>query len=669
MIKPPRAEKIDNDYAWLREKENPAVLDYLKRENAHTEAVMADTAALQESLVKEFKSRIKETDETVPAKLDNYHYYSRTVAGEQYGIYCRKEGSLEAPEEIILNLNDLAREWQASYLSLGSSGVSPDHRYLAAGFDLDGGESFTIKVKDLKTGAWLSDEIKDTYYSLAWASDSQSFFYTKFDSTHRPDRVYRHVLGSKAEEDKLIYEEKGTNFNVSVRLARSRELIFIDIENKNTTESWWLDARRPEAPSRLARRRKDIEYYPDHHTSGKLYILTNDGAKNFRLMEAALEAPERKPWQELVPERGGVTLEDFDLFSTHLVLSLREKTLPQIEILDLTTREIKRLNFAESIYALESEVNLEFNSPTFRFAYSSLVTPHSIYEYNFSTGEKVLLKQQEIPSGYDSTQYESHRLWAKAEDGTEIPISIVYKKPRSETEPRPLLLYGYGAYEHVIEASFSTTRLALLERGMIYAVAHVRGGGEGGREWYEQGKFLNKKNTFTDFIACAEYLIKAGYTNSNELVALGRSAGGLLMGAIANLAPQLFHTIVADVPFVDTLSTMLDPTLPLTTLEYGELGNPEEKKFYDYIASYSPYDNVTAKSYPNMLVTGGLNDPRVGFWEPAKWVAKLRELKTDHNLLLLKTNLGAGHAGASGRYDALRELAFEFAFILKTLGL
>ena len=661
---------LPDKYAWLRDKDNPAVLDYLKKENEATERVMAETAPLQESLIKEFKGRIKETDETVPAKLDNYYYYSRTVAGEQYEIYCRKEGSLEAPEEVILNLNDLAREWQASYLSLGSSGVSRDHRYLAYSLDLNGSESFTIKVKDLKTGAWLSDEIKDTYYSLAWAADSQSFFYTKFDTTHRPDRVFHHVLGQDAASDRLVYEERGTNFNVSIRLARSREIIFIESENKNTTETRFIKSNEPLAiPQLIALRQEDVEYYPDHHTSGKLFILTNDGAKNFRLVEAKLETPERENWQEVIPERAGATIEDFDIFSTHIALSLREKTLPQIEILDLTTREIKRLNFAEPIYALESEVNLEFNSPTFRFAYSSLVTPHSVYEHNFSTGEKVLLKQQEIPSGYDPTQYESQRLRAKAEDGTEIPISIVYKKPRSENEPRPLLLYGYGAYEHVIEASFSTTRLALMERGMIYAIAHVRGGGEGGREWYEQGKFLNKKNTFTDFIACAEHLIKEGYTNSNELVALGRSAGGLLMGAINNLRPDLFKTIVADVPFVDTLSTMLDPSLPLTTLEYGEWGNPEEKEFYDYIASYSPYDNVTAKSYPNMLVTGGWTDPRVAYWEPAKWVAKLRELKTDHNLLLLKTNLGAGHAGASGRYDALRELAFEFAFVLKTLGL
>lgn len=656
-------------YHWLRDRNNPAVLDYLKQENTNTEKVMADTAEVQEKLIQEFKSRIKETDETVPAKLDNYYYYSRTVAGEQYEIYCRKTGSLEAPEEILLNLNDLARELKADYLQVGVLSASPNHGYLAYSLDLNGSESFTIKIKDLTTGEMLKDEIKETYYSLAWASDSQSFFYTKFDATHRPDRVYRHILGQDLISDKLVYEEKGTNFNVSLRSARSRELIFVDLENKNTTESWWLDPRRPEAPpSRLALRRENIEYYPEHHPS-KLFILANDGARNFKLVETKLSEPEPEHWQEVVSERVGVTLEDFDVFATHIVLNLREKTVPQFEIFDLVTKKTSHLTFAEPIYVIEPEANLEFTAPTFRFAYSSLVTPESIFDYNFSSGQQTLLKQQELPSGYDTSEYVSERHFAPASDGAKIPISLVYKKSVRRGEPQPLLLYGYGAYEHVIEAKFSTVRLSLLDRGVIYVIAHVRGGGEWGREWYEQGKFLNKRNTFTDFITCAEHLIKNNYTSAGKLVAVGRSAGGLLMGAIANLRPDLFHSIVADVPFVDALNTMLDPSLPLTTLEYGEWGNPEEKKFYDFIKSYSPYDNVTAQAYPNLLVTGGLNDPRVAYWEPAKWVAKLRELKTDNNLLLLKTNLGAGHAGASGRYDALRELAFEYAFILKTLNL
>ncbi len=659
-------------YHWLRDRENPAVLDYLKRENAETEAVMADTRPLQETLIKEFKSRIKETDETVPAKLDNYYYYSRTVAGEQYEIYCRKKGNLAATEEILLDFNTLARELKADYLQVGVFSVSPSHRYLAYSLDLNGSESFMIKVKDLTTGEDLPDEIKDTYYSLAWATDSQSFFYTKFDITKRPDRVFAHRLGEEATADKLIYKEPEVSFNVHLRSTRSREGIFIEIENKNTTESWWLDSRRPELPPRcLAPRREDVEYYPEHHPAegGKLFILTNDGAKNFRLVETKLDHSEPEHWQEVVPERPSVTLEDFEVFATHIVFLLREKTLPEFEIFDFGSKQTKRLEFTEPIYTIESEANFEFTVSTFRFSYSSLSTPESVFDYNFFSGEQTLLKQQELPAGYDARDYISERHFAPATDGTQIPISLVYKKSLRQNEGQPLLLYGYGAYEHVIEARFSATRLSLLDHGLIYTIAHVRGGGEGGREWYEQGKFSNKKNTFTDFIACAEYLIKNNYTRADKLVAVGRSAGGLLMGAVANLRPELFHTMVADVPFVDALNTMLDPTLPLTTLEYGEWGNPAEKKFYDYIASYSPYDNVTIQAYPNLLVTGGLHDPRVGFWEPAKWVAKLRELKTDNNLLLLKTNLGAGHAGASGRYDALRELAFEFAFILKTLGL
>ncbi len=678
MIKPPRAKKINGDYAWLREKDNPEVLEYLKLENAYTETVMAETAEQQKKLFEEMTGRIKETDQTVPAKLDNYYYYSRTEAGKQYEIHCRKNGSLEVPEEILLDLNTLAAEISATYLRLGVFHVSPDHRYLAYSVDTDGGESFLLRVKDLKTGQLLSDQIRSTYYTLAWANDSQTFFYTVFDATHRPHQVFKHRLGAPPETDLLIYEEPDSSFNVWLRQTRSRQMIFIDIENKNTTESWLIDAAWPERPPRLLEpRRRGLEYYPDHHPDGDtLFILTNDGAAagesaapDFRLVRAPLAAPGRSHWQEVVPPRPGVTLENLEVFKTHLVLELLENAQPQFELINLATWQRERLRFDEPVYALEFESNLEWASDWFRFAYSSFINPETIYDYYFADGAKILRKQQALPSGYDPSRYQSERLWAAAADGARVPLSLVYRWPLARDGSRPLLLYGYGAYEAVVAASFSASRLSLLDRGVIFAVAHVRGGGELGRRWYEQGKFLQKKNTFTDFIAAAEFLIQRGYTNSEQLVALGRSAGGLLIGAVANLRPDLFHTIAADVPFVDTLNTMLDPSLPLTELEYGEWGDPRQPEFYDYIRSYSPYDNLRAQSYPNLLVTAGWNDPRVAYWEPAKWVAKLRELKTDNNLLLLKTNLGAGHGGSSGRYDALHELAFEYAFILKTLGL
>ncbi|MBI4136341.1 MAG: S9 family peptidase [Candidatus Vogelbacteria bacterium] len=671
MILPPRAKKINGDYTWLREKDNPEVLEYLKQENAYTEAVMTETGEWQKKLFEEMKGRIKETDSTVPAKLDDYYYYSRTEAGKQYEIYCRKKGNLAAPEEILFDLNEIAAAMGLGYLRLGVFSVSPDHNYLAYSLDTDGSESFLLRVKDLKTGQLLSDEIRGTYYSLAWANDSQTFFYTVFDTAHRPHRVFKHSLGAPPATDLLIYEEPDSSFNVWLRKTRSRQMIFIDIENKNTTESWWLDADRPSVPPRLLEpRRRDLEYYPDHHPDGDaLFILTNDEAEDFRLVRATTKRPERSNWQEIIPARPGVTLENLEVFQTHLVLELLENAQPQFEIINLTTWQRERLRFDEPVYALELESNLELASDWFRFVYSSFVTPETVYDYYFFTGEKIIRKREELPSGYEPSLYRSERLWAAAADGARVPISLVYRLPLGRDGSRPLLLYGYGAYEVVVEASFSASRLSLLDRGVIFAVAHVRGGGELGRHWYEQGKFRRKKNTFTDFVAGAEWLVRGGYTSPERLVALGRSAGGLLVGAVANLRPDLFHTIVAGVPFVDTLNTMLDPSLPLTELEYGEWGDPRGKEFYDYIRSYSPYDNVLAQSYSNLLVTAGLNDPRVAYWEPAKWVAKLRELKTDNNLLLLKTNLATGHAGPSGRYDALGELAFEYAFILKTLGL
>ena len=685
MPNPPRAKKIPrivttphgvraDDYGWLRGRTNPAVLEYLKQENIYTEETMRDTTELREKLFSEMKARLQETDATVPAKLDDYYYYSRTETGQQYEIHCRKKGTLAAPEEILLDLNVLAKDSAADYLRLGALSVSPNHRYLAYSLDTAGAESFTLRIKDLNTNQLLATEIKNTYYTLAWASDSQSFFYTTLDEIKRPSRVYRHDLASPAAADTLVYEETDRRFNVWLRAARSRRLIFIDLESNDTTECRFLDPAQPLQPSRLvAPRRAGIEYHPYHHPAGDtLYILTNDGAPNFRLLQTTVAAPDCDQWRELVPTRVAAILDDLEVFQTHLVLTVREEARRRFEIINLSDKPNQspsRLDFVEPLYAVRAEINLEFTAESFRFCYSSPVTPDSVYDYNFLTGEKKLLKQQTLPSGYDAGQYGSERLWAPAPDGVRIPLSLVYRRPRAPGQLRPLVLYGYGAYETVIETGFSAALLPLLDRGVIFAVAHIRGGGELGRSWYEAGRFLNKPNTFTDFITSAEYLIRERWTSADRLAALGRSAGGLLIGAAANRRPDLFRTMIADVPFVDALNTMLDPSLPLTEFEYGEWGNPREKKFYDCLAAYSPYDNVRAQNYPNLLVTAGWNDPRVAYWEPAKWVAKLRTTKTDQNLLLLKTNFGAGHAGASGRYDTLRELAFEYAFILKTLGL
>ena len=632
---------------------------------------MRGTAELQEKLFAEIKSRLQETDATVPAKLDDYYYYSRTEAGKQYEIHCRKKGAPTASEEILLDLNVLAEELTANYLRLGVFSISPDHRYLAYSLDTAGAENFILRVKDLNTDQLLATEIKNTYYTLAWAGDSQSFFYTTLDEIKRPNKVYLHQLNQPTAADVLVYEETDHRFNVWLRPALSRQMIFIDLESGDATECRLLDAKQPSRPPRLVEsRRAGVEYYPYHHPAGDtLYILTNDGAPNFRLMKTAVAAPGRNHWLEIVPPRAAVILDDLEVFEKHLILTVKENTLSRFEIINLADWQTKQLNFTEPIYVVQTEINLEFAVRSFRFRYSSPLTPDSIFDYDFSTGERKLLKRQELPSGYATDQYSSERLWAPALDGTLIPISLVYRRPLTPDGARPLLLYGYGAYEMTVETYFSPSLLSLLDRGIIFAVAHIRGGGELGRSWYDAGRFLNKQNTFSDFIAAAEYLIHAGWTSAAKLAAVGRSAGGLLIGATANQRPDLFRTLVADVPFVDVLNTMLDPSLPLTEFEYGEWGDPREKKFYDCLSAYSPYDNVRAQNYPNLLVTASLNDPRVAYWEPAKWVAKLRATKTNQNLLLLKTNFGAGHAGASGRYDALRELAFEYAFVLKTLGL
>ncbi|MFH1170240.1 MAG: S9 family peptidase [Candidatus Vogelbacteria bacterium] len=680
MIKPPIASRRPHsmtnhghtrvdDYYWLRERDNPEVREYLTAENDYTKAMMAETQPLQDKIYNECLGRINETDSTAPVQLDDYWYYSRTEAGKEYSIHCRKKNSLDSPEEILLDPNILAG---GKYFQLGVFVVSPDHRYLAYSVDQTGAEIFDLQIKDLTTGALLPEIITGTYYTLAWANDSQTFFYTSLDAVKRPYRIYCHRLGSSVADDYLVYEEIAPGFNVWLRRSRSRKLIFIESEDKNTTESRFISADQPLEPLKLIQpRRAGIEYYPDHHPDGdQLYLLTNDSAPTFRILSASINGlNDLTGWQEVVPASPAVSISNLDVFRDHLVIAERENGLPYFRIINLATNEAHRIAFSEPSYNLEADWNPEFEANTFRFNYSSLATPESVIDYNLVSRAQTIVKREIIRPDYQPADYVVERLMTPATDGTLIPISLIYRRDRRLASPQPLLLYGYGAYEHVIDPSFSSSRISLLDRGFIYAIAHVRGGGELGPTWYEQGKWLNKKNTFTDFIAGAEYLIKKDYTSAEQLVAVGRSAGGLLVGAVANLRPGLFRIIVADVPFVDALTTMLDPTIPLTELEYGEWGNPADQKFYDYLATYSPYDNVTAQNYPNLLVMTNWNDPRVAYWEPAKWVAKLRALKTDNNLLLLKTDFATGHGGAAGRYLSLRELAFEYAFILKTIGI
>ncbi len=675
MDTPPRAKfvpkeislhgdtRVDN-YFWLRDRSDPDVVPYLEAENRFTEESMASSKPLQEALYKEILGRIQETDLSVPVKRDGYYYYTRTQEGKAYSIQCRKHGSLDAAEEILLDSNALAEGQK--YFRLGNFAVSPDHRLLAYSTDLEGDETYTIQVKDLSTGQLLPDRIANTYYTLEWANDNRTFFYTVLDAAKRPYQAFRHELG--AASDALVYQEDDARFNVGLTKTRSRRFVFIETASSVTSELRYLEADQPRSEFRvLLPRRQDIEYDASHHGE-HFYIRTNDQAKNFRLMRTDVNQPSSDNWQEVIPARSAVTIEGVDSFQGHIAVYERERGLETICIRDSTGAFSHYIEFPEPVYTVAATGNVEYQTDVLRFNYTSLVTPASVFDYNIRTRERELKKQYEVRGGYDASQYQSERIFAKAPDGVEVPISLVYRRGFQPNGTSPLLLYGYGAYGHSIDPRFSSDRLSLLDRGFVFAIAHIRGGAEMGEEWHDQGKLLHKRNTFTDFIACAERLLAAQYTSTDRLAIMGGSAGGLLMGAVLNLRPDLFHAAIAKVPFVDTLNTMLDPTLPLTIAEYEEWGNPEEKQFYEYIRSYSPYDNVTPREYPAMLVTAGLNDPRVSYWEPAKWVAKLRTLKTDSNVLLLKTDMGSGHFGPSGRYEGIKEVAFDYAFLLGTIG-
>lgn len=659
-------ETRSDDYAWLRDRNNPEVLDYLNAENQYTEAMTAHTKRLQETLFREMKGRTKETDETVPYKKDDYYYYTRTVQGKQYPIHCRKKDNLRAPEEIILDPNELAKGQK--FFQLGVVKVSPDHKLLAYSEDCNGSETFIVRVKKLETGELLPDAIPNTDYGLEWASDNRTFFYTTLDDAKRPFKAFRHRLGVDPRSDELVHHETDEKFRVELSKTRSQAYILLSLNSQITSEVRFIETDRPDSEFRLIQTRTPgVEYRAAHHGDW-FYLVTNEHAVNFKVMKTPVKSPSRENWVDVIPERRTVLVDGLDTFQHFFAIHERENGIKKLLIRSFRDQADFHVEFPEPVYSYMSMNNEEWDTWKIRVGYSSLITPKSVYDYDVRLKRLFLLKRDEVLGGYDPDRYVTERTSATADDGVNIPISLVYKKGLIRNGRNPTLLGGYGAYGFSSDPTFSAERISLLDRGFVVAIAHIRGGEEMGRAWYHAGKLLNKKNTFTDFIACAEHLITENYTSPEFLAVRGGSAGGLLMGAVTNLRPDLFKAVVAHVPFVDALNTMLDPTLPLTVIEYEEWGNPNEKAFYDYMKTYSPYDNVEAKAYPNMLITTGLNDPRVSYWEPAKWTAKLRAMKTDDNVILLKTNMGAGHGGASGRYDRWREVAFEFAFLVDTVG-
>ena len=673
---PPMAEKktkttnihgvtLVDDYFWLREKTNPAVMAHLQAENTYAETLMKPTAALQEKLYKEMLSHIKQTDTQVPFRWGNYYYYSRTEEGKQYPIYCRKKGSLEAPEEVILDQNELAKGQK--FMSVGTFVPSDDGNLLAYSTDNTGYRQYTLQVKDLRTGQLFPEKI-ERVNGIAWATDNKTFFYVTEDAvTKRSDKFFRHVLGT--DKTDLVYEEKDELFDIGVGRSLDNAVILLQAFSKTSTESRYLRADDPNGTLKVILPRQPEHEYDVDHRNNLFYIRTNKGAKNFRIVTAPVEDPSEKNWKEFVTHRPAVKVEGVTLFANHAVLSEWENGLQQLEVVDFKTDKRSRIKFPEPVYSAGLSGNREFNTSVVRYSYNSLVTPSSVFDYDMNTGKSTLLKQQEVPGGFDRANYKAERVFATAADGTKVPLSVVYRNGVKLDGSAPLLLYGYGSYGASIPPTFNSNRLSMLDRGVVFAIAHIRGGGEMGEEWRQAGRMMNKMNTFTDFIASAEALIKMKYTSKDRLVIQGGSAGGLLVGAVSNMRPDLFKAVVSQVPFVDVLNTMLDASLPLTTSEYIEWGNPNEKPAFEYMKTYSPYDNIAKKDYPAMLVKVSVNDSQVPYWEGAKLVAKLRAMKTDKNPLLLKVNFGAGHGGSSGRYDALREVAFDYAFMLWQMGI
>ncbi|MBA3469111.1 MAG: S9 family peptidase, partial [Herpetosiphonaceae bacterium] len=625
-------ETLADDYFWLRERENPAVLEYLEAENTYMSAVLEHTRDLQGRLYAELRGRIKEDDDTVPVRRDDYFYYTRVAEGQQYPIYCRKHGSLEAAEEILLDQNLLAAG--EAYCALGTFSVSPSHQLLAYSVDTSGAETYTLFIKDLATGELLPDQIHNTYYGVEWANDNRTLFYNVLDAALRPYQLYRHTVGSDPASDELVYHETDEAFFLWISKTRSDAYLLISLTSTTSSEVRYASADDPREFVVLQPRQPELEYSVEHHGE-RFLIVTNDQAKNFKVVTAPVSSPGQAQWQDWLAHRPAVYVDDIDAFAGHIVVYEREQGLQKIRISRPDGSDVGYVAFPEAVYTIKPGPNDEFASASLRFTYTSLITPSSVVDYGMESGVWEVRKRQEIPSGYDATLYQAERIWATAPDGVQVPISLASRRDLPRDGSSPAMLIGYGSYGMSYDPTFSTLLLSLLERGFVVAIAHIRGGSELGREWYEQGKLQRKKNTFSDFIACAEHLIAAGYTSSERLAISGGSAGGLLMGAVVNQRPDLFKAVIAKVPFVDVINTMSDPSLPLTVIEYEQWGNPDEPAAYEYIRSYSPYDNVRAQAYPHMLVTAGLNDPRVAYWEPAKWVARLRTLKTDQNLLLL----------------------------------
>ncbi|MFV8372234.1 S9 family peptidase [Flavobacterium sp. LB2P74] len=661
--------RIDN-YFWLNDRENPEVIDYLNKENTYYDAMTAHTKDFQKELFEEMKGRIKEDDQSVPYLYNGYYYITRFEKGQDYPIYSRKKGSLSANEEILFNCNDLAKGH--SYFQLGGLSVSPDNKFASFGIDIVGRRIYTIQIKNLETGEILSDKIENATGNSVWANDNKTIFYTRQDKvTLRSDKVFKHKLATDAADDVLVFNEKDDTFNVSVSKEKSRKYIVIGSGSTLTTEYRILNSDTPDGEFVVFQPRVRGLEYSISHFGDSFYILTNkDKATNFKLMKTPENATAKENWKDIIAHRKDVLLEDIEIFRNYLVVEERSNGLNHIRIMPWSGAGEYYLPFGSETYNAYTTTNVDFDTDILRYSYQSLATPSSVIDFNMKTKEKEIKKEQEVLGGkFDKNNYIEERVWATATDGTKVPISLVYRKGLKKDGKNPLLLYAYGSYGVTMDTYFSSTRLSILDRGFVFAIAHIRGGEDLGRQWYEDGKLLKKKNTFTDFIDCSKYLIQEKYTSPNHLYAEGGSAGGLLMGAVVNMAPELYNGVIAQVPFVDVITTMLDDTIPLTTGEYDEWGNPNEKKSYEYMLSYSPYDNVKAQKYPNMFVSTGLHDSQVQYWEPAKWVAKLRTLKTNDTVLYLNTNMDAGHGGASGRFEAIRELAKEYSFLLDLEGI
>ncbi len=672
-------DKLADDYFWLRDRKDPEVKAYLESENAFADTFMKPTESLQAKLYAEMLGRIKETDLSVPYRQGDFFYYSRTEKGKQYPIYCRKKAgvggpqgsppdspALEAPEQVMLDLNELARGER--FMSVAELEVSDDGNLLAYTTDNVGFREYRLHVKDLSTGKDFPESVEKVS-SAAWAADNKTLFYTVDDHAKRPYRLYRHELGGDPKTDALVYEERDEMYRVNVHRSRSRKVLFL-VSGSHTADEWrFLQADRPTgAFTTISPREKEHEYAVEHR-GDRFYIRTNKDCRNFRVVTAPVAGPGQESWKELLPCRPAVMVSGLDLFAGHAVVLEREDGLPRIRVIDLATSAQHRVDFGEPVYAVGPQSNAEFDTRFFRFGYQSFTTPQSVFDYDMASKERKLLKRTEVLGGYDPDRYQSERRYATAKDGTKIPISVVYRKGFLADGKAPLWLNGYGSYGAPSFATFNSSRFSLLDRGFVFAIAHIRGGGEMGKPWHDAGKMMSKKNTFTDFIAVAEQLIADKYTSKDRLVIEGGSAGGLLMGAVTNMRPDLFKIVVTRVPFVDVINTMLDESLPLTVGEFEEWGNPKKKEEYDYIKSYSPYDNLAAKAYPTILVKTSFDDSQVMYWEPAKYVARLRSLKTDRNPLVFKINMAGGHGGSSGRYDRLKELAFDYAFVFRELGI